>query len=45
MVAADDSGLAISLITSVNLFFGSHVMDPVTGIIMNDSMDGKKMQY
>ncbi|PLB52211.1 gamma-glutamyltranspeptidase [Aspergillus steynii IBT 23096] len=39
LVAADDSGLAISLITSVNLFFGSHVMDNETGIILNDSMD------
>ncbi|GFF58776.1 gamma-glutamyltranspeptidase 1 [Aspergillus udagawae] len=39
MVTADNTGLAISLITSVNLFFGSHVMDPDTGIIMNDSMD------
>ncbi|KAF7593679.1 hypothetical protein BBP40_011089 [Aspergillus hancockii] len=45
LVAADDTGLAISLITSVNLFFGSHVMDPETGIIMNDSMDDTRNAF
>lgn len=39
IVAADASGLAFSLTTTVNLFFGSRVMVPETGIIMNDEMN------
>jgi gamma-glutamyltranspeptidase / glutathione hydrolase len=38
--AADRSGLAISLTTTVNLLFGSQVMVPETGIIMNNIMNG-----
>ncbi|KAK5796322.1 hypothetical protein VI817_005607 [Penicillium citrinum] len=38
MVAADNSGLAISLTTTVNLPFGSHVMTD-NGIVLNDQMD------
>ncbi|KAL9610943.1 MAG: hypothetical protein Q9167_004385 [Letrouitia subvulpina] len=37
--AADASGLAISLTTTVNLFFGSHLMVPETGVIMNSQMN------
>ncbi|TDZ59741.1 Glutathione hydrolase proenzyme [Colletotrichum trifolii] len=37
--AADASGLAISLTTTVNLLFGSKVMDPHTGVIMNNEMN------
>ncbi|QDS72722.1 hypothetical protein FKW77_003691 [Venturia effusa] len=36
---ADASGLAISLTTTINLFFGSKVMVPETGVIMNDQMN------
>lgn len=36
---ADASGLAISLTTTINLFFGSKVMVPETGVIMNDEMN------
>ncbi|KAJ5092017.1 hypothetical protein NUU61_006887 [Penicillium alfredii] len=41
IAAADHSGLAISVTTTINLLFGSHVMVPETGIIMNNEMDGK----
>ena len=38
VVAADASGLAITLTTTINLIFGSQVLDPSTGVIMNDEM-------
>ena len=39
VVTADASGLAFSLTTTVNLFFGSRIMVPDTGVIMNDEMN------
>ena len=39
--AIDASGMAISLTTTINLFFGSHVMDPKSGIILNNQMNGE----
>lgn len=39
IVTADASGMAISLTTTVNLLFGSQLMVPETGIIMNDEMN------
>lgn len=36
----DHSGLAISAITTVNLLFGSKLVVPETGVIMNNEMDG-----
>ncbi|KAJ5634063.1 hypothetical protein N7528_001905 [Penicillium herquei] len=39
IVSTDHSGLAISSISTINLLFGSHVMVPETGIIMNNEMD------
>ncbi|KAE8146225.1 gamma-glutamyltranspeptidase-domain-containing protein [Aspergillus avenaceus] len=39
MTTADNSGLTISAITTINLLFGSRVMVPETGIIMNNEMD------
>ncbi|PYH78942.1 gamma-glutamyltranspeptidase [Aspergillus uvarum CBS 121591] len=35
----DHEGLTVSAITTINLLFGSKVMVPETGIIMNDEMD------
>lgn len=37
--AADRSGLAISLTTTINTLFGSRVMVPETGVIMNNEMN------
>ncbi|CAE6472341.1 unnamed protein product [Rhizoctonia solani] len=37
--AADAEGFAIALTSSVNLIWGSRVMDPATGVIFNDVMD------
>lgn len=37
--AIDSNGMAVSLTTTVNLVFGSWVLDPETGIILNDEMD------
>lgn len=39
VVVADANGMAISLTTTVNLLFGSQVMVPETGVIMNDEMN------
>lgn len=40
IAAVDHTGLAISEITTTNLLFGSKLMVPETGIIMNNEMDG-----
>ncbi|KAL0258401.1 hypothetical protein SLS55_007577 [Diplodia seriata] len=39
VVTADKSGMAISLTTTINLLFGSQLMVPETGVIMNDEMN------
>jgi gamma-glutamyltranspeptidase / glutathione hydrolase len=39
MVAADASGFAVSLTTTVNLLFGSRLIVPETGVIMNNEMN------
>jgi gamma-glutamyltranspeptidase / glutathione hydrolase len=39
IVVADSSGMAVSVTTTVNLYFGSHLMVPETGVIMNNEMN------
>jgi len=39
IVTGDVNGMAISLTTTVNLLFGSHIMVPETGVILNDEMN------
>ncbi|KAF9917569.1 hypothetical protein BX616_000567, partial [Lobosporangium transversale] len=37
--AVDQDDMAVALTSTVNLIFGSKLMDPKTGIILNDEMD------
>ncbi|KAI1414187.1 gamma-glutamyltranspeptidase [Hypoxylon sp. FL1857] len=39
VVAADKTGLAVSITTTINLLFGSQVIVPETGVIMNNEMN------
>lgn len=39
IVAADASGLAVSLTSTINLWFGSRLIVPETGLIMNNEMN------
>lgn len=39
VVTADKSGMSITLTTTINLWFGSQVIVPETGIIMNNEMN------
>lgn len=41
VVTADADGMAVTLTTTVNLLFGSLIMVPETGIIINNEMNGK----
>lgn len=39
IVTADNSGMAISSTTTINLLFGAQIMTPDTGIILNNEMN------
>ncbi|ORZ25601.1 gamma-glutamyltransferase [Absidia repens] len=39
LTVVDENDGVVTLTSTVNLLFGSRVMDPVTGIILNDEMD------
>ena len=39
ITAVDSTGLAVSFTTTINLLFGSQVIVPETGVILNDQMD------
>ena len=39
IASADQSGMAVTLTTTVNLLFGSQVCVPETGVVMNDEMN------
>ncbi|CAN8101939.1 unnamed protein product [Discula destructiva] len=39
IVAADRSGLSVSITTTINTIFGSRVMVPETGVILNNEMN------
>ena len=39
VVTADASGMAVTLTTTVNLLFGSNLMVPETGVILNNEMN------
>jgi gamma-glutamyltranspeptidase/glutathione hydrolase len=39
IVAADAAGMAVGLTTTINSLFGSLVVDPLSGIILNNQMD------
>ena len=39
VVTADDTGLAISMTTTINLLFGAQLIVPSTGVILNDEMN------
>lgn len=39
IVTADSSGMVVSLTTTVNLIFGARIMEPKSGIILNDEMN------
>jgi gamma-glutamyltranspeptidase/glutathione hydrolase len=40
-VAADKSGLTIAMTSTINTLFGSKLLVPETGVIMNNEMNGK----
>jgi len=40
ITVADISGLIISMTTTINTLFGSHVIVPETGVILNNEMNG-----
>ncbi|PFH60476.1 hypothetical protein XA68_10910 [Ophiocordyceps unilateralis] len=39
VVTADAAGMAVSLTTTINLMFGAHLMEPQSGIVLNNEMN------
>lgn len=44
-VAADKSGLTIAVTSTINTIFGSRLMVPETGVIMNNEMNGMNFYF
>jgi gamma-glutamyltranspeptidase/glutathione hydrolase len=45
VVATDESGLTIAVTSTINTLFGSQVMVPKTGVIMNNEMNGTYLLF
>lgn len=45
ITVADGHGMVVSLTTTVNLYFGSQIMVPETGVVLNDEMVSSSLEW